>query len=310
MTDDSLAIAFRNIFRSYLDLQPSARTLNLWLGVGMLGKSGIVLCVLTCTVLQTGCSVLPDLPRKANFPVEEILLNATCEMQATLRLLDQRRYAKFKPRQWLINITLLPKVDTEVFAGAGYSGKSSSIPVANSSSWVIGSGPGAGVDAKGERNGAVTYNIKSRELIATKALNCEDPRPTFHALSQYLGVADWLVRTATAMDMNPVAEVDKPNFNSQVTVKFAGDGSYSYAFPFGGASASLSGSYTVDEQLQIGLIPLDPPPAHYPVTTLPIGGLPGSVAVNRATVSSVQQARQRSDTIQLENTLRSLRSVQ
>lgn len=271
-------------------------------------RSGFVLPL--CLLAGTGCSIVPDLPPNTSFPVHEILQNATCEMQATLRLLDQRRYARFKPRQWLINVTLLPKVDTEIAAGAGYTGKSSSVPVPISSSWVIGSGPGVGIDAKGERNGAVTYNIKSRDLITTKKLDCEDVRPTYHALSQYLGVADWLVRTATAMEHNPVAEIDKPNFNSEITVKFAGDGSYSYAFPFGGASASISGNYTVDEQLQISLIPLDPPPVHFQVTTLPIGELPSSIAVNRATGTAVTQARQRSDFIQLENTLRSLRSVQ
>lgn len=273
-------------------------------------RVGLVLLVSLSLLVEVGCSIVPDLPPDTSFPVHEILQNATCEMQAALKHLDRRPYARFKPRQWLINITLLPKVDTELAAGAGYNGKSSSVPVPISSSWVIGSGPGVGIDAKGERNGAVTYNIKSRELIATKKLICGDSRPTYHALSQYLGVADWLTRTAMAMEHNPVAEIDKPNFNSQITVRFAGDGSYSYAFPFGGASASISGNYTIDEQLQISLVPLDPPPVQFRVTTLPVGALPSSIAVNRATATAISQARQRSDFIQLENTLRSLRTVQ
>lgn len=270
----------------------------------------VVISVAIVGSLQSGCSVFPpDLPADPELPVHEILMNATCELQDSLRFLDQKKFSRFKPRQWIINVTVLPKVNNEVSGGVGYSGKSASIPTKYSSSWLIGSGPGLNVDAHGQRDAGVTYTMKSLELIATKELPCDYSSPNYHTLAQYLGVGRWLVRTAAAMEQNPVVELDKPNFNSEVTIKFAGDGSFSYAYPFGGASASLSGSYSLDEQLQISLIPADPPPVHYHITTLPVGDLPKSVVTNRSTVSVTQTARQRGDIVQLNATLRSLRQV-
>jgi hypothetical protein len=152
--------------------------------------------------------------------------------------------------------------------------------------------------------------MKSRELILAKKLPCETTVHTFNALSQNLRVGEWLIRSATAMDRNPVADIDKPTFNSQITVKFSGDGSYSYAFPAGTPTASIGGSYSVDQQLQIALLPLDPPPAHFTVTTLPVNGLVASGQSNAATLTSVQQAQRRGDTIQLDTTLRNLRILQ
>jgi hypothetical protein len=152
--------------------------------------------------------------------------------------------------------------------------------------------------------------MKSRELIASKMLPCNNDAPTFNALSQNLRVGEWLVRSASAMDLNPVAEVDKPTFNSQITIKFGGDGSYSYFFAAGTPTASIGGSYSIDEQLQISLVPLDPPPVAYTVTTLPVNGLTSSGGGNSASISSLQQAQRRSDTIQLDTTLRNLRILQ
>lgn len=274
----------------------------------MRGKLAISLAVIGLT--QSGCTVLPpELPSDPGLPMKEILMNATCELQDSLRFLDQKQFGRFKPRQWVVNVTVLPKVNNEVSGGVGYSGKSASVPTKYSTSWLIGSGPGLNVDARGQRDAGVTYTMKSLELITTRKLACDYSSPNYHALAQYLGVGRWLVRTATAMEQNPVVELDKPNYNSEVTIKFAGDGSFSYAYPFGGASASLSGSYSLDEQLQISLLPLDPPPVHYQITTLPVGDLPKSVVTNRATVSAVQAARQRGDIVQLDATLRSLRQV-
>jgi hypothetical protein len=256
------------------------------------------------SIALAGCGYLPTLPPDTDLPIREILLNASCELQSSLRYLDNSHFVRFKARQWLVTVTLLPRVDTDVSAGIGFSGKS------GNHSFVIGSGTGLGGDVKGARSSGVAYNMKSRELISSKTLPCDNPTPTFNALSQNLRVGEWLIRAASAMDLNPVAEIDKPTFNSQITIKFSGDGSYSYLFPVGTPSASFAGSYAVDEQLQISLLPLDPPPTHYNVRTLPVNGLKSLGIANSATLTSVQQAQRRSDTIQLDTTLRNLRILQ
>jgi hypothetical protein len=180
----------------------------------MRGKS--VLSLALIGLMECGCSVLPpDLPPDPALPIQEILMNATCELQDSLRFLDQKQSSRFKPRQWLINVTVLPKVNNEISGGVGYSGKSSSVPTKYSSSWIIGSGPGLNVDARGQRDAGVTYTMKSLELITTKKLLCDYSSPNYHSLAQNLGVGRWLVRTATAMELNPIVEVDKPNFNSE-----------------------------------------------------------------------------------------------
>jgi hypothetical protein len=172
------------------------------------------------TIVLTGCSSIPSLPPDADLPIREILLNASCELQDSLRYLDNRHFARFKARQWLITVTLLPRVDADISAGVGFVGKS------GNNSFVLGSGAGLGGDIKGARSSGITYNMKSRELILSKTLPCENLAPTYSALSQNLRVGEWLVRAASAMSLNPVAEIDKPTFNSQITIKFGGDGSY------------------------------------------------------------------------------------
>jgi hypothetical protein len=255
------------------------------------------------------CGIVPDIPRENRLPIAEIVLSASCGLKFALEYLDQPEFGRFKARNWLINIVVLPKTDTDVQLGAGYNGKSSSVAVPYLSSWVVGSGPGLNVDTKGERSSGVTYKIKSVDLIKAKHLDCYNSKPTFHALINNLGLQDWLVRSAVALNVNPIAKVDSPSYNSEITIKFSGDGSYSYAFPFGGAFAAASGSYSVDEQLQISMTPLEPSPKPFHVTTLPVDNL-RSVASNNASVSATAAATQRLDFLQLQNTLRSLKSIQ
>jgi hypothetical protein len=255
-----------------------------------------------------GCSIVPDIPHEAQLPVAEILLNATCGLQSAFRYLDQSEFSRFKARYWLISVALLPKIDSGVAAGAGYNGKSSSVGTPYSTSWVVGSPPGLSVDTTGERNSAVTFKINSADLIRNVHLDCRNSSPTFNALSNNLGLHDWLVRSALALNINPVAKVDSPSYNSEITIKFSGDGSYSYAFPFGGAFVSASGSYSVDEQLQISMTPIDPAPKPYLVRTLPVADLNSDVP-NTARISTAT-ANQRLDLQQLQNTLRSLKVIQ
>lgn len=263
---------------------------------------------LAITLVTGGCSIVPDIPREAELPVAEILLNASCGLQAAFRYLDQPAFARFRPRYWLISVALLPKIDSTISAGAGYNGKSSSVGAPYSTSWIIGSPPGLSVNTTGERNSAITFKINSGELIKSVQLDCSNSSPTFSALTHNLGLFDWLVRSASALNVNPAAKADSPSYNSQITIKFNGDGSYSYAFPFGGAFVAASGSYSIDEQLQISMTPLDPAPRPYTVRTLPVADLNSNVR-NAATISSAI-ANQRLDLQQLQNTLRSLKAVQ
>ncbi|MBR0715913.1 hypothetical protein [Bradyrhizobium liaoningense] len=235
-------------------------------------------------------------------------MNASCGLQTALRYLDQPTFARFKPRYWLISIALLPKVDSAITAGAGYNGRSSSIGAPYSTSWVIGSPPGLAVNATGERNSAITFKINSGDLIKEIRLDCSDTSPTFNALTNNLGLYDWLVRSASALNVNPSANADSPSYNTQITIRFNGDGSYSYAFPFGGAFVAASGSYSIDEQLQISMTPIDPPPKPYTVRTLPVADINSNVR-NAAAISATV-ANQRLDLQQLQNTLRSLKAVQ
>lgn len=262
-----------------------------------------------CAFVLTACGIVPDTPREAQLPVAEIVLSASCGLKLALEYLDQPEFASFQARHWLISISLLPKTNTDVQVGAGYNGKSSSVGSPYLSSWVIGSGPGLNVDTKGERSSGITYKIKSSELIDEKRLNCNNQSPTFHVLINNLGLQDWLIRSASALNANPVAKPDNPNYNSEITIRFSGDGSYSYTFPFGGALAAASGSYSVDEQLQISMTPLDPPPKQFSVKTLPVDKL-RSVVSNKASVSATAAATQRLDILQLQNTLRSLKTIQ
>jgi hypothetical protein len=251
-----------------------------------------------------GCSAIPQLPPDTDFPVREIFLNASCELQDAFRFLNTRGDTRFKAGLWLVNITLQPRTDTEVSAGVGLSG------VSGNHSFALGSGGGLGGNIRGARNSGVTYSMKSAELIASHSIPCDRQPPTFHALSQNLQVGQWLIRSASAMDLNPIASIDKPSFNSQITIKFSGDGTYSYAFPGITPTVSAGGSYSTDQQLLISLVPIDPPPVPYRLSTLPVSGLKASGSSRNAALLSEQLAQRRGDTIQLENTLRSLRILQ
>ena len=178
------------------------------------------------------------------------LLNATCELQHSFRYLNQSRFKSFKADQWLVAITLTPKVDSDINLAGGFTRK---IPgVANAlrlTTWVMGTAPGVQLDAKGNRTGSITYNIKSQDLIKDVSLMCDTDSPTYHALTRHLGVGEWLYRSAVGNSQNGVAQVDKPTFSSDITIKFGGTGTYTYAFPVGSDLATFGGSYQLDELL-------------------------------------------------------------
>ena len=106
----------------------------------------------------------------------------------TARLLEisrQSSFARFKARQWHHGYSAAAEY-TDISAGVGFVGKS------GNNSFVLGSGAGLGGDIKGARSSGITYNMKSRELILSKTLPCENLAPTYSALSQNLRVGEWL----------------------------------------------------------------------------------------------------------------------
>jgi hypothetical protein len=87
------------------------------------------------------------------------------------------------------------------------------------------------------------------------------------------------------------------------------NGGYSYGFPHGTDFASLSGSYAVDEQLNITFAPLNTN-APFTVVTLPVGGK--GFRANSATpisTTAVENAQTRTDLIGIEQAIRRLGTV-
>jgi hypothetical protein len=156
----------------------------------------------------------------------------------------------------------------------------------------------------------VGFVFKSAGLIEDNALPCEYASPSYHVLAQYLGIREWLGRSVDAMYVTGTAELDKPTYDSDITIKFSANGSYTYTFPAGTDLASLSGSYSVDEQLNITFAPLNTTPP-FTVVTLPRGGKgfePNSAAPISTT--AVENAQVRTDLIRIEQSIRKLPSTQ
>lgn len=252
--------------------------------------------------LLGGCSIIPDVPPDFALPVQEILQHTSCELQHAFRVLSSDpAYRRFKAGQWLVTIALTPKVDTDANASGGFTRKNPWIGNPDRFvTWNV-SGPGIQFDAKGERTSGINYTFKSNELMKDKTLVCPASL-TAHALTQHLGVGEWLARTAAAMNVASSAGIDKPSYNSDITIKFAANGSYTYTFPPGSNLASFGGSYTLDEQLNISMAPIADKQI-LRVTTLPLGE-----PYDKPVVSSVavQNAQTRLDLQAIESAIRKL----
>ena len=217
----------------------------------------------TLVLLVAGCSMIPEVPNNYSLPIDDILHNTTCELrQAFVDLNAEQRYKSFGAGNWLVGLTLSPKSDKEIIPGVGFAAKNnSSATAAYLSSFAFGSAamPGASVDIKGTRNAGVTYNLHSRDLLNVRKfpLVCDPTKPTYNALAQHLGIREWLIRTVLAQHKSTgnLTKLDKPTFSSEIFVKFSGNGSFTYAFPFGSTFASLSGNYDEDITFSIALTP-------------------------------------------------------
>ncbi|MET4802826.1 hypothetical protein [Bradyrhizobium sp. LB11.1] len=205
-----------------------------------------------------------------SLPLKAIVLHATCELRDALAAFKDPPPGQYLPprfpEHWSMSIQLTPKVDTDFNARAGLTGTtkgpSDKKTYFNTFSVV---GPGAGVDIKSWKNGAVTYYVSGHDLLnpALPPIDCTDARSTLHALAQDFGIHDWLRRlidSANQNELNGLVTFDKPTFGAQLTIRLDGAGNFTYNFPLGTNFGNVGGWYEVDEILSIAFTP-DPKPA-------------------------------------------------
>lgn len=249
-----------------------------------------------------GCSIIPPMPDDTSLPVREILQHTACELRYAFVRLSAPQYSSFKANKWLVAIKLSPKMDSEINGGVGSTGKSTTLSAAKYfNNWTFGSvgSPGGAVDAKGTRDVSITFKTSSKELISNpkNQLICPVDSPRAHVLTEHLGIGEWLIRLVEAKDtaMGSLAKLDSPTYSSQIFVKFSGNGSFTYSFPFGTAFGALSGSYDMDETLLITLSPDTSSSGTLVVQTLPVGGN-FKDGPDRVTVTSRVNAQEKLDT--------------
>jgi hypothetical protein len=262
-------------------------------------------CVLLFALILGDCAVIPDVPPDFALPMQAILAQTACELHDAFITLDgEAQYRRFKAKKWLVTVALAPKADTEVTASAGFTRKTLRDP-ASFTSWAV-NGPGLQSDDKSERSSSITYNFKSADLMKDKTLRCPPPYPSINVLAQHLGVGEWLGRSAAAMQVASSATIDKPVYDTEITIKFSGNGSYTFTFLPGTNLAGLSGSYSLDVQLNINMsiIADSPPPLHF--VSLPLWQQLNTPQVPVTSTSQVQAAQQRLDLLGIEQAIRKL----
>ena len=214
------------------------------------------LCTALLVAFLGACAVVPDIPPDFALPVRAILAQTTCELRDAFLVLDQTpEFKAFKAKQWLVTIAILPKATVDLSASGGLTRKSLDNPT-RFTTWAL-SGPGAQLDDKGIRSSGINYNFKSGKLMAERTLRCPPDYPSIHVLARHLGVGEWLFRSAQAQTVSQSLSADKPVYNSEITITFSANGSYTYTFPPGTNLASFNGSYSLDEQLNISMAPID-----------------------------------------------------
>jgi hypothetical protein len=261
-------------------------------------------------VFFSGCAMVPDLPPEAEMPVQEIMMHAVCELRVAFQdMALDKRYASFKAAEWSLNITLTPKVDTQLQMSFGYTGKSTTDKsVLRFVTWTLGTSPGIRVDVEGHRDGAVTFPIRSQQLLDGRKYpiyGCEDLLRTAHALSQYLGIREWLERIVpeTESGLDKLTHVDKPSYSTQIVVKLDGGNAGATFFIPNGATfnPAIAGLRKRDETLTITMTP---DPVKKKVQTLPSGAIQKE-PIKTAGVSA--PAQERLDRIELERSIQNLR---
>jgi hypothetical protein len=250
-----------------------------------------------------GCALVPDVPPDFALPVKAILAQTACELQHAFIVLDSKPELKrFKAKKWLVTVALAPKTDTEVTLSGGATRKSLS-NAARFTTWSL-SGPGIQSDDKSERSSSINFNFKSAALMADKTLRCPPDYPSIHQLAQHLGVGEWLYRTASAMEIASSVTIDKPVYDTEITIKLSGNGTYTFTFPPGTNLAGFGGSYSLDEQLNISMAPVADT-KKLTVTSLPVEG---TFDRTIASTTQVESAQNRLDLLGIEQAIRKLQT--
>jgi len=259
------------------------------------------------------CAVIPDLPDEFEMPVQGILHNAVCELHWTFEdLADVSRFPNFKADQWAAAISLTPKMDVELSARLGLTGKSTTDPkILRYVTWTLGTTPGLEYDVKGHRDGAVSFSVHSSQLLSRNGFNlpnCDRPDAAAFESRQYLGVQAWLERLIPqrGSGIDKLTNPDKPVFNSEIIIKYDGGyGGPTWFIPNGTTiSATFFGSRIRDETLSIAFTP---DPKKIPVNTLPTGAPIVKPKVQSEPSHVSPGAQLRLDQIQQEEILRNLR---
>ncbi|MGY4511399.1 hypothetical protein [Bradyrhizobium sp. USDA 3650] len=209
-------------------------------------------------VCLSGCTALPSLPEDYQFPIDEILRYTTCQLRSGYRELATIKHPRYSAADYTVAVALQPKVDGEITAKAGFTGKNGA--TGNYiSSWglgaaIAGGAPGAGVDARSHQDGKVSYNLRSEDLINQKLpVDCEHWSSASHTLVTNLQVRKWLVASTTAAlnGHNNLAVVDNQGYTAEIYIKYDIGGAFTYTFPLGTDFASASGQYWTDQFLTI-----------------------------------------------------------
>ena len=269
--------------------------------VGTTRRSSVALAA----ALLGGCAIVPDIPPDFALPVRDILAQTACELQSSFNYLNATpEFARFKPKQWLVTVSIAPKIDTDLNGGVGGTRVNPDVgkPV-RFTTWSFTS-PGFQLDGKGERTGGINFTFTSSKLMTDKLLQCPPSGTSIHVLAQHLGIGAWLNRSAAALLVADSATADKPVYNTDITIKFSANGTYTYTFPPGTDIASFGGSYSVDEQLNISMAPIASKKP-LKVTSLPVGQ-----AYSVPVTSSVQleSAQNRLDLLGIEQAIRTLKT--
>jgi hypothetical protein len=266
----------------------------------------------TFSTAISGCAIMPDLPPDWALPMREILLHSACELQWALRDIDTHvKKTHFDSRSWKIIITLNPKIDADIQPGAGLTRRDPMAATAKRfSNLVLGTGNGVTADVRGQRTGTVDFTLDSSKLLDNRALPCDRDTPSYHALTKYLGIAEWLYRSVDASNLT-ASRVDNPKFTAQVFIKFGGTGTYTYTMPPGTDLLSLGGYYQLDETLSIVFTAKPKVAEKFEITTLPgmqDGLQPNRPQVPRTTTVTILEDQQIS-LQQIRQQLQNLRAV-
>jgi hypothetical protein len=251
--------------------------------------------VVVASVFSAHCATPPGMPPDFLLPVQKIVLHSVCELRFALRDLTTS-HPSFLKTAWAISITLTPKIDTDAAVRAGLTGKSTSLPNPKYfNNWsIVGNAPGAGYDTKGHTDGTAVYLTTSAVLLDKDdkhPLYCDTSSTAYNTLTQYLGIRDWLERTAAAAEgsISGLTKLDKPTYNNEITITVDAGGSFTYNYPFGTNFLNALGSYKLDESVAIAFV-AEPVEKKVVVRTLPSGAEYSSTSSAPSTVSAAAKS--------------------